>query len=511
MTAILSAVRDPSYHRYLIFGKADLVRQRALDRPLRVHEMQTRLPEPQRVIVERVERAIRERKGEVITVRMARQTGKNETEAFLANRALMIWQGVPGSVWVRTAPTYRPQIVNSKLRLEKFIGSDPFIKRKVRPREGYIIEVGQAQVQFLSGGAQANVLGATASIALSVDEAHKIDSGKFEEEFAPFTASTNAPTILWGVAADKLDLLYEYRSANDGTDKALDYPAKVWCNLNEAYAAHYLNRVEHLGRSHPVILTQYDLVDVEAVGSYLNAGQRSSLFSGTHPRLEAPRDGQDYAMLVDIGGESEVDADDEDVRFDEPARDSTWVWILEWTRGAQAIPYPTFRIVAAFWWTGRDHMSLLPELEQLARRWRVLGGACDARGVGEAVALGLHKRIPGIAAYKASSESVSEDCYDLLARLNVGTVQFWKADPADDEIVREFHAQARHTKYEIHGHQLMRLIKPTGTSRKATLHIDGMKALTYLHRGTAIPHAGLFGYASTRLDLARKKQENRDA
>lgn len=485
----LAALRDPAFHRYLMFGAADAVLASRLGRELRTGEAQGRLPWPQLEIVRRVERAIAERSGEVITVRMARQTGKNETEGFIECRALAVFRGIPGSVYIRCAPTWKPQIVNSKLRLEKFTKADPLVRGKVRNREGYIVECGGAQVHFLSAGPTANVVGATASIALSVDEAHKIDRGKFEEDLGPFTASTNAPTVMWGVAADKLDMLHEYHERNRGTDRFLEYPADVWCELSSAYAAHYAGRVAALGKDHPVILTQYDLVDVESAGGYLNAAQRAALFSGDHPRLTAPRDGMAYALLVDIGGESEQEGDDEALRGDDPGRDYTWVHVVEWDLRAPVLPYPEARIVEAFWWTGRQHMAVAPELVRIARAWRVSSGVIDARGVGEAVAMEVSRAVPCVEPYKASAPDVSADCYDLLARLNTGRVRFWKADPAADPEYREMAAETRHTRYEIRGHDLMRLTKPRGTGA-AGLHIDALKALTYLHRALGGPGAG---------------------
>jgi hypothetical protein len=460
-----------------------LFRAEALGRELKAHERQARLPWPQREIVRRVERAIAARDGEVLSLLMARQTGKNESEGLLEARALSIWRGVPGSTWVRVAPTWKPQIVNSKLRLEKHLKADPLLAGRWVRREGYIYESGEAQIQFLSGGPTANVVGATASIALSVDEAHKIDRGKFEEDLGPFTASTNAPTLLWGVAADELDLLHEYRQRAEGTDRLLVFPADVWCELSAAYAAHYAARVATLGEDHPTILTQYRLIPIAAAGAYLNAVQRASLFNqdDAHPRLEAPREGMLYALVCDVGGESEEERDDAGEMAENPGRDYTMAWVLEVDPRASRHPYPMVRVVNGVWWVGRAHLEALKDLAAYCRHWGIERGVIDARGVGEALAMALQKRVPGILAYKATQADVSADCYDLLARINTGRVRFWKADPSADPELREAQAQARHTRYVIRGHELMALAKPPSHGK----HIDGIKALTYLHRAVA--------------------------
>ena len=500
----VAAIRDPAYHRHLCFGSVDRARQEQMGRPLLPHETQSKMFWPQVKIARRLERAVANREGGAFTIRSARQTTKNESEAQLESRMLAMFRGVPGSVYVRTAPTYRPQIVNSKLRLEKFLQRDPILAGRWRKREGFIIESGEAQIHFLSGGANSNIVGATASIALSIDEAHKIDAAKFEEDIAPFTASTNAPMFMWGVAAAKLDLLYEYHERNRGTDRFMEYPADVWCELNPAYAAHYAERVAKLGDDHPVILTQYKLVDVESIGGFMSDAQRASLFSGDHPRTEAPRAGMRYGALIDMGGESERDASSEDVRLEEPDRDSTIVWIFEWDPAAPALPYPLVRIVAGFWWTGQQHTSLLPEIRNLCAHWQIRAGCVDARGVGEAVAMGLSREFPCMVPYLASSVTVSQDCFDFQARLNTGRVKFWKGDPAADDLLREVHAQARHTRYTIHGHELMKLSKPTGAGSGGQ-HIDGIKALTYLRVALeASPRSGVF-------DMMVGKMKEREA
>jgi hypothetical protein len=452
------------------------------------HETKGVLRNYQRAIIDRIERAIANPQGEKIPVLITRQGGKNETAAQVEKRALDAYAGVPGSILVRTAPTYKPQIVNSKHRLELFLKATPWLRRRWRRREGYIFEVGHAQVHFLSTSPTAQVVGATASIALDVDEAHKVDAGKFEEDFGPFTASTNAPTILWGVAADETDMLHEYREKARGTDRLLEFPAEVIAELSPAYAAHYATRVEELGEDHPVILTQYRLIPIAAIGGYLREQHRRVLFSGDHPQLEGPRQGMKYFMAVDIGGESEEGLDDEGTREAEPDRDSTIIWILEVDQRDDWRPYPMVRVVAGYWYTGRlltDSGHGDEDVSNLIcdhiRHWNVVGGVIDARGVGEAVAGQVHRRHPIVKPYKATSPTVSEDCYDLLARINTGNVKFYRADPNADPIRREMEAQARHTRYEIRNHDQMRLTKPKG-SGSSSKHIDFVKALTYIKR-----------------------------
>lgn len=513
-TQRMAALEDPAYHRYLTFGPVDAARTRALGRDLYEHETLAELRGPQIDIIRRIERATADRRGEIITVRSARQTGKNETAAQLQDRALAIWRAVPGSTWVRTAPTYKPQLVVSRHRLERHLACDPLLAGDFEWREGYICESGHAQVIFLSAGAQANVLGSTASVCLDCDEGHKIDSGKFDEELAPFTASTNAPIVLWGVAADKTDLLHDHhrRNLEDHPDRALEFPAAIWAEISPAYAAHYQERRAKLGPDHPVMKTQYDLEDIEAAGAYLNPSQRAALFSGDHTRLEGPRPRMGYFLVVDVGGEAEEYTDDPMERLEAGDHDSTWATILEVDPAdMDQEPFPPARVVQAHAWTGRhlvdpdsEEPDVGKELVRIAEHWQITHGAIDARGVGEAVAGYVERRYPAIEAYKATSESASEDCYDLLARLNTRRITWWRADPATDPERREIEEQARHTAYIIRNHDRMNLTKPTGAGSTGR-RIDGLKALTYARRAVLFSKHGLL--AKARRDLAKREQE----
>lgn len=511
-----AAISDVEYHRALMFGEADRLRAEQLGQPLVFPHAKGTLPWPQVQILTRVEQAIADKQGEILTVLSSRQTAKNEMDAMLAARMLTVFQGIPGSTSIRTAPTWKPQIVQSKLRLEEHLAADPLIDQdRVRWREGFLVQYGKAMLQFMSGGATSNVVGATASILLSVDEAHKIDGGKFEDDFMPFTASTNAPAVLWGVAADKLDLLHEYRSLNEGTSRLLCFPWHVWAELSEPYAQHCASRKKKLGESHPTWLTQYCLVPCEAAGSYLKEHHRQALFSGDFPRLSGPRSGMAYAILIDIGGESELDADDDAIRMEEPGRDSTAIGILEHDPTEQVgdDEWPSCRLVQVHHWTGKKHVALtegdsstLKDLIALAQHWRVTSGVCDARGVGHAVAKGLHRRVPCVQAYEASNVSVSEDCYSLLAMLNAGRVQCYRGDPAADEELRELQDQARWTTYAISGHELLKIMKPTGEG-SSHRHIDLVKMLTYAHRALGTPHGGLLEFMRQQV---KEQQEAKD-
>src|ERR1700747_678713 len=114
-----------------------------------------RLRGPQCEMIKRVEAHVEAHAGGVMTILSSRQTGKNQIAAELQRRHLWVNQNSKEiSSWIRTAPTYIPQIVNSKKRLRELLDTDSkytirhplFNRAKLIREEGYIWRVGNATV-----------------------------------------------------------------------------------------------------------------------------------------------------------------------------------------------------------------------------------------------------------------------------------------------------------------------------------------------------------------------------
>ena len=429
-----------------------------------------------------------------MTIRSARQTGKNETAANLQRRHL--WKNRNSHhimSWIRTAPTHEPQIVNSKKRLEelcrldrKNIAHDPmFLGGKILKSEGYIWRFGNATVEFMSSGPHSNVVGATASECLDMDEAHKIDKAKFDEDFAPFTASTNAGTLLWGVAADGLDTIETYRQLNIENGEPhlnLDYPCEVWAEVSPSYRAHVESRVKALGWDHPIIKTQYRLIPVSQEGALFNQSQIVSLLGGEHGREPSPLPNRTYEILIDIAaGNEDFNPDgklvgDADAEGEgQTSTDSTVVWVYEVTNEiCQNNIFPVIRIVNLYWWTGVPLPQQEQEIKSLIRYWRAQKVAIDGIGVGRQIAESLEQTfgVYMVTKYIANNTSISDDCFDLLARLNYSSVRMFQNDHSRE--YEEFVRQVGWTKYASKQGK-MTLQKPSSDR-----HIDMVKALTYI-------------------------------
>lgn len=452
---------------------------------------------PQAEIIKMAEKFVLAHEGGVMPVRCSRQTGKNEIAAVLHRRHLWRRQKASQvSIWVRTAPTYLPQIVNSKKRLKEVLRLDTkkvihhplFHRAKLTQEEGYIWRHGNAAVEFISSGPHANVVGATANECLDMDEAHKIDQKKFDEDFAPFTASTNAATLLWGVASDELDTLEWYRQRNLADGKGhlnLDYPCEIWMDVLPAYRAHVEERSSKLGYDHPIIKTQYRLIPVSAEGKFISGSQARSLLDSDHDRELMPRPGQQYEMMIDLAGGNEEFNPAADLEGNEDTTtDSTVVWIYE-VSPLVAVNglFPILRLVNLEWWTGADLPKQETEISKLIEHWGVRKVTVDAVGIGRQISESLVLKYGDymVNAYTASSTSVSEDCFDLLARLNFGAVKMFRNDGSPEWL--ELERQVGWTKYASSKGK-MNLIKP-----KAECHIDMVKGLTYINQNR--PVAGM--------------------
>ncbi len=491
------ALRDPEFHR-----------ERIVKKPLFW---------PQVVVAKALERAMAARAAETICVRSSRQTMKNEVSGLTEVRALVRHQRIGGSI-VKTAPTYEPQVTTSKHRLEEMAATDPMVRRKIRWREGNIAQYGNARVQFLSLDPKARVEGATASLLLEADEAHLTDEQSFNDKAGPMPGFWAAPTVLWGVAAAKQDMLYRrvcHQLGHPPTAGVIQeknvyqFPASLWCELHPRWAKNYEETKAYLGRDHPTILTQYELVDVDAIGGYLSSAQQALLAGGDHPVLRGPRAGtageeMEYGAVIDVAGEDEVEELDP-LEMSEGKRDSTICWIVEMEWGKKLRDFPLCRIVAAHWWVGKrfteDPISKLPGqqelLEATLRHWNVARYVVDGRGLGAQIAAYLVARIPGGLAYEATNVTVSEDCLALLAMFNNDRVKLWKhgEEKGDGHLAQaraECLRQASWTSKVISPAGFMKLVKPAGDR-----HIDMIKALTYIPRLLAQPRP-VQQYALTR-------------
>lgn len=356
-----------------------------LRRPLRRYQLA-----PARAIIE----SVTWRRGLTFAVMMARQAGKNETSAQVEAFLLNYFRRKGGSI-IKAAPTFRPQALNSLLRLEEvFQGST---LDRLEREEGYMLRYGRARALFFSGGREANVVGATASLLLEGDEAQDLDAEVWNRVFRPMAASTNATTVLWGTAWTGATLLAVTIRAlraleqRDGRQRVFIVPWERVAAEAPAYGAYVRGEIARLGREHPLIRTQYLLEEIEGeAGMFPPATRR--LMQGAHPRQRHPQPGAAYALLVDVGGGAEEAGRRDLSAWDaSPRRDATALTVVQIVPGQG--PLPRYWVVDRAVWVGAPQEELVGALGRWAEHWGATRIIIDATGLGAPLAQALGRAL----------------------------------------------------------------------------------------------------------------------
>ena len=362
--------------------------------------------------------------------------------------------------------------------------------------------MGAASIIFLSGQPSANVMGATASILLEIDEAQDFKEDKFLREFLPMVAATNATIALFGTAWTSDSYLEHTRLENrrleavDGHRRNFAYPWSVVAQYVPSYRTHVLRVSAHMGASHPIIRSQYGLECLDSLGHLLSETQIAQIQLSpsqppmplrqdelsprdplSHPVVEEARElpterrqptaahtsspspsgaahtsspspsgrGQGeggafsssanelYVAGIDLSGEDE-EAEDAVLRAREPRRDSTAITIARvvWHNEA-GLEEPHLQVVHFYWWTGRKHRELVPQLIDLLKNvWRCQCVVVDATGVGAGISSLLFGALGGDVVHPFSFSAVSKSDlgYALLSAVNGGRLKV-PTDPHD--------------------------------------------------------------------------------
>ena len=325
--------------------------------------------------------SVRERAGRSIIVIFPRQSGKNEIQAHIECYLLTLLNQFDTEI-VKASPTWKPQSLNAMRRLERnlkrnLITSDWWVKES-----GFIYRIENARIYFLSGSETANIVGATANTLLQCDEAQDITVRKWDKDFAPMAASTNATRVFWGTAWTSRTLLARERKAaeklqeEDGLRRVFILDADQVALEVPEYGDFVASQIHKLGRNHPMVRTQYFSEEIDAE-SGMFPPERLEKMQGEHVYLVGPVSGQVYAMAIDVAGEDEgaigeeIDAESLAL-LENPARDATAVTIFNVdlsTLPADALGAPTYRIVQRYTWIGKKHTSIYTRLKEIAREW----------------------------------------------------------------------------------------------------------------------------------------------
>lgn len=346
---------------------------------------------------EAIARSVLEQRGLSIVVMFPRQSGKNMLQAQLEVYLLTRFSRC-GAEMVKFSPTYQPQSLNAMRRLETALQANWLTRDNWKKSAGNHYRFGNAHLTFLSAAPESNVVGATASTLLQLDEAQDIGIEKYDKQIAPMAASTNATRVFWGTAWTRQTLLArELRLALDAERR--DGIRRVFCLGAEgvraevpAYGLFVDEQVARLGRTHPMVRSQYFGEEIDAeIGLFPPA--RTGLMQGSHRAQDEPDPGKVYALLVDLAGEDEqLRAHVSETGSGElrnPGRDSSAVTIVQVDSGARAgdlTGKPVYRVARRELWTGEKHSTQYARLLALVERWQPRRVVVDASGVGAGVA-----------------------------------------------------------------------------------------------------------------------------
>lgn len=424
-------------------------------------------------------RSVLLKRGLTFVVMFPRQSGKNELQAQLETYLLAVSQELDAEM-VQISPTWKPQSLNAMRRLQRVLEGNLLTRGIWQKESGYIYRVGKARIFFLSGSPEANIVGATANLLLSVDEAQDIQISKFEKEIAPMAASTNATRVFWGTAWTSQTLLaLELRAAReaqnrDGIQRLFIADADAVAAEVPAYGRFVAAQVARLGRSHPMVRTKFYSEEIDGDGGMFPP-ERRALMRGNHSALDAPRPDRIYAMLLDVAGQDEAILEEYSGEFSalrNPSRDATALTVVEVdasTLSDLILRAPTYRCVLRRQWIGEKHDRLYAELLALAETWRARCLVVDATGVGAGLAAFLSRALPGrVISFQFNASSKSKLGWDFLAIVDSGR---WK-EPAGEAVPLAdcFQAQLQFCQYHIlpGPEKRMRWGVPDGTRNPAS-------------------------------------------
>ncbi|HEX7394240.1 MAG TPA: hypothetical protein VF313_04870, partial [Anaerolineaceae bacterium] len=326
------------------------------------HASRVKLRKYQEAVAIAVVDSVRFQRGLSFVVMFPRQSGKNELQAQI-EAYLLTTLSLTDAEIVKVSPTYKPQTMNAMRRLQRVLENNMITRGQWRKESGYIFRMGKARIFFFSGSPEANIVGATASTLLEVDEAQDIEIGKFDKDIAPMAASTNATRIFWGTAWTSRTLLArELRAAReaekrDGRRRTFVLSAPDVAEEVPAYGAFVNDQVAKLGRSNPMVRTQFFSEEIDAEGGMFPPA-RIAMMKGVHSPQVGSLPGRIYCILVDVAGEDEgvTSVETQDLAsLQNPGRDSTALTIVQVDLSTMAdtiIKAPSYLVVFRRQWIG---------------------------------------------------------------------------------------------------------------------------------------------------------------
>lgn len=444
-------------------------------------------------IIQLLEQAIFTRHVNDVYIRMRRQIGKNEVDAFVACRMLAAFQKRGGNYY-RTGLT-ADQFEISRRRINRFVQNDPLLKLdNIKWQRGNFLQYGQATIQLASSwnqqdGQQTTKVGATVSIAGSFDEFHLMDEQTYMDTFRPMRGMTNAPFFHYGIAGQKDDPLYAgmCRALDREPEGYIFEPQKGIVQIPADYCVDvlgedhpssqaFLREVELYGRNNPFIQTNYLLQDIAAVAGFLTPRQQDQLLTSNFIRQQTSNPECHYVICIDIAGGNEIEFRDD--RPDNVTRDDTVVLVWQVSETPKTGLFPLCNLVQCEIWRDRDLTIQQHNLLKILQRWYPYRVVIDARGIGSQIAAYLYQMYAGVTMYNATPASIDQDLNYFIGMVNNDMIKIFRDDGSWEyqEITRQLQKTQR--KSNPNGYQTLGKWKGS--------RIDIVKAMTYLPRAVEV-------------------------
>jgi hypothetical protein len=459
-------------------------------------------------IAEAILSSVLGRQGHIISVMMARQSGKNQLSAVIEAYLLTC---MPQGTIVKAAPTFTPQIINSRLRLLSLLDT-PLTRDRIWTSHGYIVGVApQAdpavlrahagpRVMFYSAGPESNVVGATADLLLEIDEAQDVAREKFDRDFRPMAATQNATTVLYGTAWSDSTLLAQQRAVNlaleqsTGQRRHFEYDWRALATINPAYRTFVEQEIARLGEDHITIQTQYFLRPISGAGYFLSELQQA-LLQGKHFWEALPSGEHWYIAGMDVAGEERPAQGSATSEGRHKQRDSTVITIGRVRYNE--LNLPIIEVVHHQWWTGMPYLQQYAATIALVEQWGLRSLIVDATGLGAGLASLLVNRFgeERVIPFTFTRPSKSRLAYQLLALINSGRLKLYAPRDTPVGIYEEAWQQLRQTRYRLPAPDVLDIyVDPTEG------HDDFLISLALLTEGLSV----LTAPAASTLILPRR-------